>query len=148
MLRAGKSYRLVAKAVKASLSSVVRWHQAFRLEGSKGLRSRPTPGRPLRLSRAQRKKLQQFLEKGPLHAGYGTDLWTLKRIADLIRKHFGVRYSRSGVWRLLVEELEWSCQKPERRARERDEEAIAQWKQKIWPRIKKSPKVGGSPCVS
>jgi hypothetical protein len=34
--------------------------------------------------------------------------------------------------------LGWSYQKPERRALERDEEAIDRWKRKNWPRVKKT----------
>ncbi len=56
----------------------------------------------------------------------------------MIRKHFAVTYDPSGVWHLL-QRLGWSCQKPERRARERDEQAIATWYKKDLPRIKKRP---------
>jgi transposase len=78
------------------------------------------------------------LLKGPLAHGYINDLWTLKRIAEVIEKQFGVRYDPSGVWHVL-RGIGWSCQRPEGRARERDEEAIARWRQRDWPRIKKSP---------
>jgi transposase len=76
------------------------------------------------------------LVQGPLHAGYRTDVWTLARIAKLIHQEFGIRYHPSHVWKILTA-LGWSCQKPERRAVERDEAAIARWKQHDWPRIKK-----------
>ncbi len=65
-----------------------------------------------------------------------TKLWTLPRIAELIACKFGAEYDQSGVWRLL-RRLGWSCQRPERRARERDQAAIVQWRQKDWSRIKK-----------
>jgi transposase len=68
--------------------------------------------------------------------GWSTELWTLPRIADLIARKFGVQYDQSGVWRLL-RRLGWSCQKPERRARERNQEAIDRWRKTDWPRIKK-----------
>jgi transposase len=58
-------------------------------------------------------------------------------VAEVIRKQFGVGYDPSQVWRIL-NALGWSAQKPERRARERDEAAVARWRQKDWPRIKKS----------
>jgi len=79
------------------------------------------------------------LLRGAHAHGYPTELWTLKRVAELIRKRFGVQYDPSGVWHVL-RNMGWSCQKPERRARERDDEAIARWRKKDWPRIKKSPK--------
>jgi len=63
-------------------------------------------------------------------------LWTTPRVAELIRQRFGVTYDPSGVWHLL-RRMNGSCQKPERRARERDEEAIVAWRKKVWPRLKK-----------
>ena len=74
----------------------------------------------------------------PRSFGYSTELWTLQRIALLIEKEFGVHYHIGHVWKLMSHELGWSCQKPERRATERDEEAIERWKKKTWPAIKKN----------
>jgi len=144
LLQKGESYRSVANILNASLSSVVRWAQAFRRRGSKGLDPRPTPGRPCRLSRQQRKRLEELLLRGARAAGYSTELWTLRRIAKLIEKEFAVVYTPSAVWRLLVHDLKWSTQKPERRATQRDEAAIEQWKKRTWPQIKKK-RVGWAP---
>lgn len=139
LLKAGQSYRYVASKLKASLSSVVRWFQAYRKKGEAGLRPKPAPGRPPKLSKSQKQKLIRILVRGPLSEGYSTNLWTLKRIARAIEKHFGVRYHQGHVWWLMIG-LDWSWQKPERRAIERDEEAIARWKRQEWPRIKKNKK--------
>jgi len=62
-----------------------------------------------------------------------------QRIATLVRKTFGVRYHPSHLWRVL-RGCGWSCQVPERRAIQRDEEAIAHWMRYTWPAIKKSAK--------
>jgi transposase len=137
LLQAGVSYREVAREVRATLSSVVRWNQAHRHDKRNGLRARPIPGRPCRLSAAQQEQLKGVLLRGAEAAGYRTELWTLKRIGEVIRKQVGVRYSPVGVWALLRHGLGWSWQKPERRALERDEAAIAQWKREEWPRLKK-----------
>jgi transposase len=144
LLKKGETYRAVAHASGASLSSVVRWFQAFRRKGLKGLESRPTPGRPCRLSLAQHKQLEKLLLQGAQRAGYSTDLWTLRRIGKLIEKEFGVQYCSTAVWRLLVVDLEWSPQKPERRATQRDEAAIEEWKRTQWLQIKKK-RVGWVP---
>jgi len=144
LLKNGETYRAVAHASGASLSSVVRWFQAFRRKGPKGLESRPTPGRPCRLSLRQHKHLEKLLLRGAQAEGYSTDLWTLRRIAKLIEKEFGVRYTTSAVWRLLVVDLGWSTQKPERKATQRDEAAIEEWKKKQWPQIK-IKRVGWAP---
>lgn len=94
-------------------------------------------GRPPALSERQLQQLDRLLRRGPTRCGFPTELWTLKRVAQLIEAEFGQCYDPSGVWHLL-KRMGWSCQKPERRARERDEAAIAAWRKKDWPRIKKS----------
>ena len=139
LLDQGHGVREVAGMVGASPAAVTRWRQAYEKRGDAGLRAKPHPGRPPKLSMKQRTKLIRLLERGPRRHGYRTELWTLKRVAEVIRKHFGVRYDPSGVWHVL-RQMGWSCQKPERRARQRDEQAIERWREKDWPRIKKRPK--------
>ena len=119
------------------LCSVMRWRDARRRGGSGALRVRFSPGRPLKLDAAERKRLVRLLLKGSTAYGYRTNLWTTARIAELVEREFGVRYHRDHVGRLM-HSLGWSAQKPERRALERDEKEIARWKQKEWPRIKKT----------
>jgi transposase len=148
MLRSGKTYRDVAKTLDSSLSSVVRWWQTYQKDGRQGIRSQAKWGRPPHLADHQKQHLKKILLKGAISAGYTTELWTLKRIAQLIRKEFGIHYTNVGVWKLLKLHFGWSCQKPEKRALQRDEKAIAEWKAKTWPLIKKSPKTWGPSCVS
>jgi transposase len=69
---------------------------------------------------------------------YGTDLWTIKRVRLLIEKRFGIKYSDVNVWRILGA-MGFSSQKPEKRAIERNEEAVAHWKKRTWPALKKKP---------
>lgn len=144
LLEQGETYRAVAQASGASLSSVVRGFQAVKRKGSRALAPRATPGRPCRLSLTQKSRLENLLLRGAQAAGYSTDLWTLRRIGELIKKEFGVRYASSAVWRLLVVDLRWSTQKPERRGTQRNEAAIEEWKSKQWPQIKKKH-VGWAP---
>src|SRR5487761_1764462 len=99
LLKAGKSLSVVARAVSASVSSVFRRHQTFQAKGMRGLRPQPTPGRPAKLSESQKRKLVQMLLKGPLAAGYQTDLWTLQRVAKVIDRQFGVHYHPCHVWK-------------------------------------------------
>ena len=138
LLDAGETLSGTARAVNASVSSVHRWYQAYQANGWEGLRPRATPGRPSKLSASQRKRLLALLQRGAPASGYATELWTLKRVAEMIEKRFGVQYHPCHVWRLL-QGLGWSCQKPERRARERDEEQIERWRRHQWPHIKKNP---------
>lgn len=136
LLDAGYSLNEVGKVIGCNASSVMRWRDARRRGGAEALRVRFSPGRPLKLSKKQRKRLVQVLLKGPLARGYTTNLWTTARIAEVIRSEFGVEYHRDHVGKLM-HLLKWSAQKPERRALERNEEAIERWKQKDWPRLKK-----------
>ena len=126
----------VARAVGTSRASVTRWRQAVEARGQDALKSTPHPGGKSRLTVGQRKRLIRLLLQGPRRHGYGTELWTLARVAEVIAVTFGVEYHPSAVWHIL-RAMGWSCQKPERRARERDEQAIARWRQDHWPRIKK-----------
>lgn len=136
LLESGQHLSAVARQWHCAKSSVSRWWDAYRRRGDRGLHARPIPGRPCRLSQDQKRALAAHLLEGALAQGYRTDLWTLERIAQLIRKKFRVRYHPNHVWWLL-RGMGWSCQKPERRALQRDERAIAQWKRERWPHIKK-----------
>lgn len=92
------------------------------------------PGRPSKLTEKQQQRLKEILIRGPLARGYLTDLWTLKRVAEVVEKEFGVRYNVTHVWRVL-RDLGFSAQVPLMRARERKEEIIQEWVQREWPRI-------------
>jgi transposase len=102
------------------------------------LRVRFSPGRPPKLRPKQMQRLIQLLLKGPMARGYRTNLWTTARIAQLIEDEFGVHYHANHIGRLM-HRLQWSHQKPEPRALERNDAAIEPWKRKKWPRIKKKP---------
>ena len=138
LLQDGMTPAAVARAVGASRASVTRWRQAVEAGGRDALRAKPHPGGKPRLTAAQRQRLVERLLEGPRQHGYATELWTLARVAEVIATHFGVAYDPSGVWHLL-RRMGWSPQKPERRARKRDEETIARWRREQWPHIKKRP---------
>jgi len=91
------------------------------------------------LTAQQRAKLPRLLLRGAAAWGFETQLWTTRRIATVIRRAFGVRLHRAHVGRVLSA-LKWSCQKPERRALERDEAAIERWKRYRWTAVKKTPR--------
>jgi transposase len=129
----------VARTVGTTRTSVTRWKHAWKAAGKKGLASKPHLGMPPRLIDRQRQKLVKILKRGARKNGYATELWTLERVAEVIEKHFDVSYHPGHVWRVL-RSIGWTSQKPERRARERDEKAIAVWRAGDWPRIKKRPK--------
>ncbi len=123
--------------VQSSISSLVRWMQSFRRKGPAGWKPRPTPGRPPEMKPQEKHELIGLLKKGARAAGYPTELWTPRRVAEPIQRHWGVAYHPGHVWKILIA-LGGSCQKPERRALQRTPQKIRAWKQREWPRIKKA----------
>jgi transposase len=138
LLGQGLSLSEVARRVQASVGAVSQWRQAWAQGGEAALAPKLVPGRPRKLTARQREDLQQRLLKGAKAYGFPNELWTLKRIATVIWLEFRVRYHPSHVWKVL-RSWRWSCQVPERRAIQRDEQALAPWKRYQWPAIKKRP---------
>lgn len=136
LLKAGHAQADVACLLGVSPGAVSQWKKAYDQGGHKALLAKPPAGRTPRLSEKQSATLVRLLKQGPRRHGWTTELWTLPRIAKLIEKEFDVHYDQSSVWHLL-KRLGWSCQKPERRAREQDKQAVARWRQHDWPRLKK-----------
>jgi len=138
LLEQGLSLHEIARRIGCHPSSVMRWRNALGKGGPDALKGKPVPGRPCRLTEGQKRRLVKLLLKGARAHGYRTELWTTLRIAEVIGRTMGVTYHRNHVAKLL-HQLGWSHQKPERRAVERDEERIAEWKRRVWPRVKKTP---------
>lgn len=139
LLDEGLNLNEVARLLGCPASSVMRWRDKRSREGDGVYEVRTSPGRPSRLSAKQKNKLARLLLKGAMAHGYRTELWTTARVAEVIEKTFGVTYDRDHVGRIL-HGIGFSCQKPDRRALERDEARIERWKRQEWPRIKKTPK--------
>lgn len=126
----------VARTLGVSPQTVSRWHARWQADGTAGLSSRGAPGRTPRLSDTQLEQAEQALLEGAKAHGFDTDLWTLDRIATVIWRTTGVRHHPAHIWKLLRQRLDWSLQRPARRAHERDERAIRQWVASDWPRIR------------
>jgi len=136
LLEQGHSGSQVARMLGVTPGAVSQWKKAYRRGGARALRAKVHLGPAPKLTTQQRRRLERLLLKGPPWHGYSTQLWTLRRVAEVIAGHFGVVYDPSSVWHIL-RRMGWSCQKPQRRARERDEATIARWRKKEWPRLKK-----------
>lgn len=139
MLLAGKKPSEVARAVGVSRQTAYSWKAVIEDGGGiEALRNVSRGGRPASLSEQDKQWLTQALIDGPTAHGFGSELWTLKRVRILIEKRFGVRFSHVHVWRLLGQ-MGFSNQKPDKRALERDQQAIARWRRRRWPGLKKKP---------
>jgi transposase len=139
LLAKGLSQSEVARRLGVGHQTVNRWAKTLAQQGQAGLKKAGRAGRKPRLSEEDLKRLEVGLLQGPEALGYETPLWTLGRVRHLIEQEFGVRYHRGHVWKIL-RELQWSCPRPEKRARERKERAIQHWKKVQWPALKKKPK--------
>jgi transposase len=135
----GRSQAEVARELDVSRQSVSRWQAGWHAQGTTGLRTRGPTGRRPKVADEQLPTIEHALLQGAQAHGFATDMWTLERIAVVIKGLTGVQLSDPSVWRLLRERLGWSVQRPERRAKERDEQAIQRWVAQEWPRIKKGP---------
>lgn len=136
MLELGHSPYEIADIEGVTPWSVYRWKQMYETEGSDGLSAKPHPGSSTTLPKEQFPALADLLKQGPQAHGFETDRWTLDRIRVVIEQEFGVSVSRPTVWRYM-RRLNWSCQKPQRRARERDEAAVEEWLNETIPTIEK-----------
>jgi len=139
LLDEGFSLHEVARRVGCHASSVMRWRDEYEKRGEESLAVRFSPGRPPRLTERNLKLLGSLLLKGAVANGYRTEIWTTKRIAEVIARKWKVRYHPDHIGRLMAR-LGWTHQKPARRAVERNEEAIRRWVSEEWPRVKKTPR--------
>src|SRR6266545_3132435 len=101
LLSEGRSLHEVAGIIDCAASSVMRWQRAWKRSGEKALQVRSSPGRPRKLQRGQRRRLIALLRRGARAFGYGSDLWTTARISEVIERHFGVKYHRDHIGRLM-----------------------------------------------
>jgi transposase len=131
----------IARALGVSKGAVSQWMKRAKQECIEALKHKPPPGAKARLSEGERAKLPELLAQGAPAHGFRGEVWTCARVAEVIRKEFGVSYHPAHVSR-LVRALGLSLQKPVRRANQRDEEAIRRWKEEQeerWPELKKGP---------
>jgi transposase len=126
----------IAAALGVSRAAVCQWIKSGRERGVAGLRSRPHPGAPSKLTAEQRAQIPVLLAQGAEAHGFRGDVWTARRVAAVIERAFGVRYHPVHVGRLL-RQAGWSVQRPIQRATQRDEAAITRWYEERWPAIKK-----------
>lgn len=132
----------IARELKVSRQSVSRWYEAWASEDEEWIAGAGRAGRPPKLDAAQLKAVDKALRQGAQAFGFGTDLWTLPRVAAVIEDVTGVRYHPGHVWRLLGQ-MNWSLQRPAKQARERDEAARKRWVAERWPAVKKTPDAAG-----
>jgi transposase len=132
----GESPEVVARVFGVGRTAIYRWLADYRRGGWGALKAKPLFGRPPKLDG---KRLQwvynSVIHKNPLQLKFEFALWTREMVAKLIKDKFGIKLSANSVGRLLAQ-LGVTCQKPLRRAIERDEALVQQWLDKEYPKIK------------
>ena len=146
LFAAGKGRAEVARHCGVSWRSAHEWHRAWSEKGAHALRATTKPGPVPKFNEEEVTVLAEALRRGPLAHGYENDLWTLRRVGRLLGETFRKKVSQSEVWRLL-RRMRWSPQKPKRKARERHEEKIAEWKDQKWPALQAQAQAEKSPIV-
>jgi transposase len=138
LLLKGKKPAEVAVAVGVARQTIYTWKALLDEGGIDALRSAPSRGRPPRLDETKLEGLRQVLLQKPTEHGFGTELWTLKRVGVVIQRLYGVKFGQTQIWRVLGA-LGFSVQKPDRRAIERNEDTVRGWKRSTFPALKKKP---------
>ena len=126
-LRREVSKAEIARRLGVSYKTVWMWEKRRRSQGPQSWREAPHPGRQRKLTQEQHERLRKILLEGARAHGYETDLWTLKRVTEVVAQEFGEEYTESGVWHVL-RDLGFSAQVPLPRALERDEPYIRHWR--------------------
>jgi transposase len=143
----GWSQRQIAEALGVSEGAVSQWMTRARTGGPEALRRQPSPGAPRRLSCEQLARLPDLLHRGAEAYGFRGAVWTRSRVAAVMRLEFGVTYHPAHVGRVL-QTIRWSPHKPARRARQRDEVAIAHWREETWPALNRGRRCSSRPSCS
>src|SRR5215469_12349155 len=126
----------IAAALGVTPGAVSQWLKRGREQGVEGLRRHPAPGRQPRLSPEQLAELPALVEAGAEAYGFRGQVWTCQRVAEVIRRTFGVTYHPAHVSRLL-HAVRHSVQRPVERAAQRDATALAAWWRERWPALEK-----------
>src|SRR3954453_13985455 len=128
----------VAAFLGVSTRAVGKWVAAYRAAGDDGLDAKPRTGPRPKLTGRQERSVLSWLAKSPRAFGYRTELWTTRRLAEVIEKRYAVRFNSNYLAEWLTRRGH-TPQKPVRKAVQRDSPAIARWVEEDWPRIKKRP---------
>jgi transposase len=137
--RKGWLQNAIAEALGVTEGAVSQWMKKYREGGEDALVERWYEGPPFLLSEEQRATIPELLTRGAESYGFRGNVWTLARVAVVIKREFDVDYHPSHVSRVL-RDVGWTLQKPKLRAIQRNEPAIQKWREEEWPRIKTKQK--------
>jgi len=132
---AGEKPSVVAKSFGIYRTSIYKWLRGYRKRGREALRSTKAKGPRPKLTEGQKQQVRRWVVgKDPRQYGFDFGLWTRSIIAEMIQARFDVSLTLPSIGHLLTS-LDITPQKPLRRAYERDEKEIQQWKEQKYPEL-------------
>ena len=141
-LRDGYSAQEVAEFLGVHIRTVYYWQALSKRKGGKALNAKPPPGRPRKLTACQERTVLGWFRKNPRSFGFATELWTARRVAQVIERKWGVKFNPRylNAW-LGARAI--TPQKPQRVPREADQDAIDEWRLRDWPRLQNGRDASG-----
>lgn len=135
----GVSVTDVALAYRVDRTTLFRWRQRYELEGNSGLERRGGSGRPRKLAELAEDVCYDIVMQPASAFGFETDLWTVRRVHQVLCTEYAAAISPDTVWRRL-REAGLTYQKPERQYFQIDEKARQEWLRKEVPKIRRTVK--------
>jgi len=136
VVEGGERPSAVMDALGFCRTSIYPWLREYEVAGLDALAESIAAGPEPKLNEKQRQQVRRWIiGKDPRQYGFDYGLWTRKIIQELIRKRMGEELGLTAVGRLLAG-LDITPQKPLRRAYERDPQAIQEWKDIVYPRLR------------
>ena len=141
-LQDGYSARDVSEFLGVHVRTVYYWQALFEKRGAEGLTAKPPPGRPRKLTARREQTVLGWFRKSPRSFGFATDLWTARRVNQVIERKWGVSFNPRALnaW-LAARHI--TPQKPQRVPREADQAAIERWRTHDWPRLQNGRDASG-----
>ena len=124
LMSEGESPTVIARILGVCRTSLYRWKKMAQAD-PKGLAARPHPGPKARLTAEQLGESEALLLQGATEHGWPNALWTAQRVAEMIRRHFGVAYHVEHARKVIRRRLRWTSQVPQKKAKQRNDEKVA-----------------------
>jgi transposase len=132
----GNSSGKISQLLKGPRSKVSNWLSNYLKYGEESFLEGYRSGRPGKLSTEKKQELSDIVESGPVSYGFLSGVWTAVMISKVIKNEFGVEYDPRHVRRIL-DELDFSLQRPKRFLAKADPKKQNRWTRYIYPLIKK-----------
>lgn len=140
----GEAPSTVIESMGLCRTSIYRWLRAYASGGHAALSESISQGPEPKLTEKQCAQVKRWIVgKDPRQYGLDYGLWTRKIVKNLIESKFSVSIGLTAVGRLLAR-LDITPQKPLRRAYERDPEAIQEWVEERYPKLRRRARKHGA----